>query len=103
MFSCTSPPGAHLLLSPVTGRPSESTCWLAPAACALAAPAPPAAAPAALVAWAPPPADVAGPVAPVWAAVPPATPAPAVVAPLACSPEVPAAGPAALSPPPASV
>src|SRR3954447_18448169 len=44
-FSCSSPPGAHLLLSPEVGRPKESTgCaasaaapaadWLAPPACA---------------------------------------------------------------------
>src|SRR5690348_16890118 len=31
MFSCNKPPGAHLLLSPSTGRPSESTFWAASA------------------------------------------------------------------------
>src|SRR5688572_28835761 len=27
MFSCSCPPGAHLLLSPLVGRPSASTDW----------------------------------------------------------------------------
>src|SRR3954471_23773064 len=30
-FSCSSPPGAHLPLSPAVGRPSESRGWAAPA------------------------------------------------------------------------
>src|SRR3954454_9233726 len=57
-FSCRSPPGAHLLLSPAVGLPSASTdcvapdaapaAWAVPAACVVAlAPAVPPARPAA--------------------------------------------------------
>src|SRR5437763_14876160 len=86
-FSCTSWPGAHLLLSPVTGRPSGSTCWAAPAACVLApAAAPGTAAALPFAAWAPLAPDFAAPVAPAWAAPPLDRPAPPAAEPVACSP-----------------
>src|SRR5689334_6662332 len=72
MFSCTCPPGAHLLLSPVVGRPRVSTCWPAAFTAPLVAPAArwvAAASPVAL----PGAVRVATPEAPDAVACPPAT------------------------------
>src|SRR5437763_13662046 len=62
MFSCSKPPGAHLPLSPVSGRPRASTCCAwddapAPVDFAVAAGPVPAPAPGPLD----PPADLAAP------------------------------------------
>src|SRR5207253_2121114 len=94
-FSWIMPPCAHLLLSPLSGRPRASTAWAGPAAALVAAAAPDVAPAAARV---PPPVAVPAPAAPVEPVPPPdAAPAdPAVAAP-------PAAGPLGLPAPAAAV